>query len=385
MMQRNRFFLGALFVLLLLASCKPKENGAFVVSGVIEHVKPGTVFLEELPFNGGAPVVVDSATLSNNGSFELRSYGKEEGLYFIQVANGPQVIFINDNPHISIRVNAEDIRHPQFEHSPASASLYEFITVYLQKDSVLRSIYNQISLLSQQPGQDSVLQQLQQKGKAQMEELNNYITQYVKQSNSPAAVHFAISQVLRTQSMPMEELSQLVNTAAEKFKEHSGIASLKADVAQALASSSPSSSSSSYPLLNQQAPELSMSDTSGAPVTLSQFKGKYLLVDFWASWCQPCRLENPNVVAAYEKYKNKNFDIVGVSLDSDKRAWIQAIQKDKLTWHHMSDLKQWESAAVSTYQFDGIPFNVLIDPSGKIIAYSLRGSDLENKLAEVLK
>lgn len=382
MMQRNRIFLGALFVVLLLASCKPKKNGAFVVSGVIEHVNPGTVFLEELPLNGSAPVVVDSATLSSNGSFELRSYGKEEGLYFIQVKNGPQIIFINDNPHISVRANAEDIRHPKFEHSPASASLYEFITVYLQKDSALRSIYNQISLLSQQPNQDSTLQQLQQKGKAQMDELNHYITQYVKESNSPAAVHFAISQVLRTQSMPMEELSQLVNTAAEKFKDHSGIASLKADVAQALAASS---SSSSYPLLNQQAPELSMNDTSGAPVTLSQFKGKYLLVDFWASWCQPCRLENPNVVAVYQKYKDKNFDIVGVSLDSDKKAWVQAIQKDKLTWHHMSDLKQWESAAVSTYQFDGIPFNVLIDPSGKIIAYSLRGSDLENKLAEVLK
>ncbi len=109
------------------------------------------------------------------------------------------------------------------------------------------------------------------------------------------------------------------------------------------------------------------------------------MVDFWASWCGPCRGENPNVVAAYNKYKDKNFTILGVSLDDDKSAWQQAVKKDGLTWNHMSDLKQWESAAVSTYQFNGIPFNVLIDPAGKIIATSLRGSDLDQKLAEVLK
>jgi thiol-disulfide isomerase/thioredoxin len=142
---------------------------------------------------------------------------------------------------------------------------------------------------------------------------------------------------------------------------------------------------SAHPLLNQQAPEISLPDENGQPFKLSSLKGKYVLVDFWASWCGPCRRENPNVVAAYKKFSNKNFTILGVSLDDDKEAWLAAVKADQLTWKHVSDLKKWESSMVGLYQFEGIPFNVLVDPQGKVIATDLRGEDLEKKLAEVLK
>jgi len=137
--------------------------------------------------------------------------------------------------------------------------------------------------------------------------------------------------------------------------------------------------------LNKQAPELSLPDANGKTVTLSSFKGKYVLVDFWASWCLPCRKENPNVVQAYNKYKNKNFTIMGVSLDKQKEDWLGAIETDKLSWTQVSDLQEWNSAAVSIFNFSGIPFNILVDPDGKIIAQSLRGDSLEKKLEEVLK
>lgn len=134
------------------------------------------------------------------------------------------------------------------------------------------------------------------------------------------------------------------------------------------------------------APDFTQNDVNGVPVKLSQFRGKYVLLDFWASWCGPCRQENPNVVRAYNKFKDKNFTILSVSLDkSEGRSnWISAIKNDGLTWTQVSDLKFWSNEAAQLYSISSIPANFLIDPTGKIIAKDLRGGDLENKLEEVL-
>jgi peroxiredoxin len=133
------------------------------------------------------------------------------------------------------------------------------------------------------------------------------------------------------------------------------------------------------------APVFTMANTEGKMVKLSDFKGKYVLIDFWASWCGPCRKENPNVVAAYKKYHDKGFDILGVSLDSNKEAWLKAIKADSLTWNHVSDLKGWKNDAAALYGVKSVPASFLIDREGRVIAKDLRAEALHEKLAELFK
>ncbi len=362
------------------AGCSEKGTGAFTVSGKITNAPSQKIFLQELPFTGNEPIILDSGSIATDGAFSLQGMAKEEGLYRVVIENGPDVLIVNDDNDIKLTLDVNQYRSYKLEGSPASQSLHDLFEQYRVKDSVLYLAFTQLDTLQKQNANDSILNIARSQKDAQMKAMNTLVKDFITNSPSPAARYYVIGMASRT--LPQEEVLQLTNASLEKFKTHNGLARIKSmlTVQQPAAAAKPA-----YALLNKQAPEISLPDLNGKMISLSSFKGKYVLVDFWASWCGPCRKENPAIVAAYHQFKDKNFTILGVSLDQEKENWEEAIKADKLEWAQISDLKYWQSSVVPLYGFDAIPFNVLVDPSGKIIASELRGENLQKKLAEVLQ
>jgi peroxiredoxin len=357
---------------LIISSCKEKSNGVFTVAGTIKNAPSNKVYLKELPFGGTNPIVVDSATLQN-GKFELNTNTLEEGLYSIGFETFPNaVLLINDAKKIEVNLDFNNYKSYETKGSKATTALHELFSNYEKSYGNLEEKILCLDSLQGKKASDSLVTIARLQKNNEKQHLNQLLNNFINSTESPAACLQALAMATRT--MEMDELSAIIEKSVSKFSSYANIKKLQQIII-----------GKQYPLLGKQAPAFALGTPTNDTIALSNFKGKYVLVDFWASWCAPCRAENPNVVAMYHKYKDKNFTILGVSLDRDLKAWTEAIKKDSLTWTHASDLKQWESPLVSMYQFDGIPFNVLIDPTGKIIASGLREEGLDKKLSEVLR
>ena len=381
----------AVLITTLFFACKNGNEKMFTVSGKINNASGKTVYLEEVSIGTMRAVTVDTAELGADGSFTLTAPMGEAAIYNVRVDQNqyPVASVINDNASVELNATMKNDNSMFAEYevkgSAASQSMQDYMKNFNDRLKTIFDAAREADSLRSLVASDSIINIKAQQMATTARELKDYTLAEIKKSTNPALILFQLGYYQSSANNPNlgllpienEEVSGIVNTAVKNNPDHVSLAGLKKTLDAQL--------NASQGWVGKPAPDFTLPDQNGTPVSLSSFKGKYVLVDFWASWCKPCRIENPNIVAAYNKFKDKNFTILGVSLDEDKDAWLQAIKNDKLTWPHVSDLKQWDSMVIPLYQFNGIPYNVLLDPQGNVIAEALRGADLEARLAQLIK
>ena len=316
---------------------------------------------------------IDSAVVAD-GAFRMKGKADKDAFMNLNVLGSNWTfLFFNDGKPVQMDLSNNTLSGSDLNNRVTEADL--------KTDAMYRQYNAFIEELSALPEEEQM---------AKMPEYREWFNKLrdcflgVVEDNKDNLVPVAFIQTIRSLAGP-DKFEELLNSGAP-FASHPYVLDLKRKIDESMARQK-EAEEKKQAVIGQKFLDLEEADTDGNAHKLSEFvgQGKWVLVDFWASWCGPCKAEMPNVVAAYKKYHDKGFDIVGLSFDREKEPWVAAITEWEMPWIHLSDLKYWNSAASNVYSVNSIPDNLLIDPEGTVVARGLRGEDLDAKLAEVIK
>jgi thiol-disulfide isomerase/thioredoxin len=379
----NRLFI-ILIIALGVGGCK---NKSIQISGKLENPLKGEyLYLDELKAEKLEPV--DSVKLTEDGKFSFKREVSIPTFFLLKINNSNFfTTLMEPGEKLRIETSYDSLNVPaSVSGSKGTEKMIEYNKALKNTVLKLMSLNEIYKQNTDSPDLPKVIQSLDSIAQKYLEEINTYTKRYIDDNINSLISLVALYQQVAPQVYvldPVKDLRYFVKVDSSLYSRFPESAPVKAlhDQVQTLTSQP---GKTALLKAGDEAPEISLPDTDGKTITLSSTRGTIVLLDFWASWCSPCRQENPNLVKAFNKYSGKGFRIFQVSLDKTKEDWVKGIKDDNLSqWIHVSDLKYWNSLVVPMYKIESIPYNLLLDKDGKIIALNLRGESLQKKLAEI--
>jgi peroxiredoxin len=359
-----------------MAQLAPKE---FTIAGKVKNGAKGEKVILLQSAANGSSVKVDSTQLAADGSFTMKGIEKDRGSFFsLNVADRQKVVLlVEGGEHFSVQADGTG-KDSKGNGGKAEVTGSKNMEYYAKVDQLMQNFaakvtkWNEDYAAAEEKKDTKKIAEIQQQfAKADQERLD-VIKMLIPEMGTSLVALFTANNFLR----PENDLEILKKLADDYEKVEPTPTLAKGFIGQIKRIAGLA--------VGEVAPDFTLNSPEGKPIALSSLRGKFVLIDFWASWCGPCRMENPNVVRMYERFKDKGFDIYGVSLDDNEKAWKTAISRDNLKWQHGSELKKWNSGVAQAYGVNAIPATFLLDKDGKIIAKDLRGAALESKLTELL-